>query len=1170
MHLGGIGTGNLEIGADGQLTNWQLFNTLRDGQVPFHFAVRSGNSTKLLQTTGGPDWPRVKAIEMTGEYPVAILRFQDEDLPVKVELEAFSPFSPLATEMSSAPLAVFRFRLRNPTDRAQAVSLAALLTNPVGYAAYGDIRDGQHPNFGGNVNESFREARAAGIRFGALGGKESTLDRPISVWVLKELHELLLPAAERPPELKVERIDGGNFSAKTAAPPTDSVLWLEDAPANLPGPLLAEMRRAVEAGAVLVFSGGAMPLLQTYALATGGKPLVEATARPDVVFEDFEGGYDQWTVTGEAFGTAPARGTLPNQQPVSGFVGRGLVNSFFHGDDTTGKLTSRTFTIERNFISFLVGGGDFPTTQLRLLVAGKMVRTGAGQQEELLRPAAWDVREFAGQTAHIEIVDEQKGGWGHINVDQIVFTDRPPGQDVAQILDALLPLRFSAVDPVAGDAAEFSRVAFRDYSMNGGGQAAGRTSGGLEQFTRPVGRGRVVLLAGQLLNRAHADSSRLRQQAYATLCALQGAKCTTSAPGQAPKAPGFGSLALAVLAEDVTGLTSFADWGQAWNQFREHGRFSSMGAQPPAEPTPPGRTPSGALAATVTVPAGGSVEVPFLLTWHFPNNYYDVAGDWVGRHYATRWSDARAVMRDAVANYPRWSRQTELFRQSFYDSSLPYWLLDCVTANAAILRHIGVVFRIANGDVYGYEGSNGCCGPTCTHVYGYEQSLAYLFPDLEKDMRRIDYFHQQAADGGIHNRTAVPAPAFPTGEQPFADGHASCILKAYRELLNSGDDAFEREYWPGVKRAVEYLIQRDAATAHGEPEGVLRDDQFNTYDEALHGVTTFISGYYLAALRAGEAWARRRGETAAAERFHAIFERGQRRLVELCWNGEYFEQYLPDYQRRQGEVGPGCMADQLIGQWWAHQLGLGYLLPQEKVVAALKSVFKYNWKSDLTGWRHAPRAFAGAGDKGLIICTWPKGGRPDSVMLYSDEVWTGIEYQVAAHLIYEGLLEEGCAIVKGARDRYDGVPRAPIGRNPWCEIECGGHYARAMSSWSLLRAVAGFHYDGPRLALRFAPAWQPENFRCFFTAPEGWGTVAQKAEGGGQHVEITVRYGKLPVKTLALAGVGGLTPRQASVRLNGKSIPVTLTADGARCQLEFRGSGVVVAEGKKLTVTLAG
>src|ERR1035441_6272597 len=267
-------------------------------------------------------------------------------------------------------------------------------------------------------------------------------------------------------------------------------------------------------------------------------------------------------------------------------------------------------------------------------------------------------------------------------------------------------------------------------------------------------------------------------------------------------------------------------------------------------------------------------------------------------------------------------------------------------------------------------------------------------------------------------RTEASSPPRPTGEQPFADGHASCILKAYREALNHPDDAFFKEYWPHVNRAVEYLIGRDAKAAGGEPAGVLQDDQWNTYDEALHGVTTFISGYYLAALRAGEEWGRRVGDGAVADRFRGVFEKGQKRLVELCWNGEYFQQHLPDYMKRHGEVGPGCMADQLLGQWWAHQLGLGYVLPKEMVVSAMRAVFKYNFKTDLTGWQHAPRAFAGVKDKGLIVCTWPKGGRPNNVMLYSDELWTGIEYQAAAHLIYEGMVEEGFAIVKAARDDH--------------------------------------------------------------------------------------------------------------------------------------------------------
>ena len=191
-----------------------------------------------------------------------------------------------------------------------------------------------------------------------------------------------------------------------------------------------------------------------------------------------------------------------------------------------------------------------------------------------------------------------------------------------------------------------------------------------------------------------------------------------------------------------------------------------------------------------------------------------------------------------------------------------------------------------------------------------------------------------------------------------------------------------------------------------------------------------------------------------------------------------------------GEVGPGCMADQLIGQWWAHQLGLGYILPKEKVQTALRSIFKYNWLPDMTGFQQSPRAFAGDGDKGLLIVTWPKGGRPGHVMLYSDEVWTGIEYQVAAHMIYEGMIEEASPSSRAPAIATTASRAPPIGRNPWNEIECGGHYARAMSSWSLLLAASGYEYDGAAKTLRFTPQVTPEKFKAFFVGPEGWGSLA--------------------------------------------------------------------------------
>ena len=233
--------------------------------------------------------------------------------------------------------------------------------------------------------------------------------------------------------------------------------------------------------------------------------------------------------------------------------------------------------------------------------------------------------------------------------------------------------------------------------------------------------------------------------------------------GIPPSACGFGTLALAALAGDVTVLPAFEDWSVAWEQFKAKGAFQPVDQAKANAPTAAGRTINGAVATTIEVPAGGSVEVPFLLAWRYPNKYsarpddnYGTPVTMMGCYYATLWPDAKAVIHDAAANFAALRGRTESFRKTFYDSTLPYWLLDCITSQAATTRHIGVVFQIANGEPYGWEGSNGCCQPTCTHVWGYEQSLSRLFPDLEKGMRRIDFKCQQEPDGGVHNRTVLP------------------------------------------------------------------------------------------------------------------------------------------------------------------------------------------------------------------------------------------------------------------------------------------------------------------------------------------------------------------------------------------------------------------------------
>ncbi|MCB0638219.1 MAG: GH32 C-terminal domain-containing protein, partial [Lewinella sp.] len=146
-----------------------------------------------------------------------------------------------------------------------------------------------------------------------------------------------------------------------------------------------------------------------------------------VLFADFEGStYGNWQISGTAFGTGPANGTLPGQQPVSGFLGQGLVNTFISGDAPQGSLTSPPFTVNHNYIHFLIGGGNHPgATEIRLLINGTTVRSATGSNEEHLRWESWEMDEFAGQTAQLQIVDYHSGGWGHINIDHILFADEP-------------------------------------------------------------------------------------------------------------------------------------------------------------------------------------------------------------------------------------------------------------------------------------------------------------------------------------------------------------------------------------------------------------------------------------------------------------------------------------------------------------------------------------------------------------------------------------------------------------------------------------------------------------------------------------------------------------------------------------------------------------------------
>jgi hypothetical protein len=239
----------------------------------------------------------------------------------------------------------------------------------------------------------------------------------------------------------------------------------------------------------------------------------------------------------------------------------------------------------------------------------------------------------------------------------------------------------------------------------------------------------------------------------------------------------------------------------------------------------------------------------------------------------------------------------------------------------------------------------------------------------------------------------------------------------------------------------------------------------------------------------------------------------------------------------------------MFGQNWAHQLGLGYIYPKEHIDSALRSVFTYNWTPDVaTVYDRMPHRFillANRGEPGMVGITYPKGDPPDFRIKQNDDPWTGYEYQAASHMLYEGLLTEGLTIAYGVHQRYNGKDH-----NPWCEIEGGDHYSRAMSAWGLLLAASGYVYDGPAGRIGFAPRIRPEDFKCFFSGAEGWGSLVQKRDARGQSNAVHVRWGEVKVNTFEIELPAERNARRVVAEVDGHPVDVRFSRDRKRLVIE--------------------
>ncbi len=628
------------------------------------------------------------------------------------------------------------------------------------------------------------------------------------------------------------------------------------------------------------------------------------------------------------------------------------------------------------------------------------------------------------------------------------------------------------------------------------------------------------------------------------------------------RAEEFGDLALLVRDGEATATASWSSLESLAEDFGGDGRLD--GPQT-AGPSPAGETLDGAVATAMRLDDERERAVEFVLTWHFPNARHGDSG-WrtSGNMYANTFTDALDVARAVHTRWAALESGTRGFVRSFYESNLPRWLLDRIVSQVAVLRS-PTCFWGQDGYFGGWEGCGakaGCCLGNCSHVWHYAQAHARLFPAIARQMRRQE-FRCQHADGGVPHRQSFEF-------EPATDGEYGAILGAYREHLLSADRSWLIEIWPRVRRAMDHAI----ATWDADGDGVLAGRQWNTLDEAVGGSTSWLGSLYLASLAACERMAALMGDAALAARYRTIRESGMAKQDATLFNGEYYIQ-IPDKELRKDYL-TGCHIDQVLGQWWAHQLGLGWLYPREHVRTALAALVRHNFRADFHGVEQRPRKFVADEDAGLQMITWPRGGAPDPAhrIFYASEVMSGFEYSAAAAMVQAGLLREGFAIVRAAYERYDGRRRADLTEgdtaswgysgNPFGDDECGKFYARAMSVWSLLPACQGFEYDGPAGVIGFAPVWKPEDHRSFFTAAEGWGLFTQTRREGTQTNRLDLREGRLRIRALRFelpkaGGVGEVVvragDRAVTARHEVRDATITITPDAA---LEMKAGDRVV------------
>ena len=668
----------------------------------------------------------------------------------------------------------------------------------------------------------------------------------------------------------------------------------------------------------------------------------------------------------------------------------------------------------------------------------------------------------------------------------------------------------------------------------------------------------TVSLSGTIQNFIGFDGSRGKPEknvnTYREENGVKGIHYTSN--GVSKESEQWGSFSLVSLNEGET--THRTSWEQRasrwdnklldfWDDFTDDGLLENRVDKKE-------NAPMGSLAVKTTLKAGEEKTFRFLITWHFPNRQtWDKPGfqkfieATVGNYYTTKYTDSWDVVAKILPRLDTLESQTKTFVNSLVNSDIPEEIKESALFNLAHLR-TQLAFRIKSGQLFGWEGlfdDYGSCFGSCTHVWNYEQTTAFLFGELSKTMRDVEYGYATDDTGLMSFRVYLPLEEAQLWGKAAADGQMGSIMKFYRDWQLSGDDEFLKKYWPKVKKSLEFCWIPGGWDAN--KDGVMEGSQHNTMDVEYFGPNPQMGFWYLGALKATEQMANYLGDKKFAKTCSSVFDKGSKWMDANLFNGEYYEQHIQppmsadnvapslmnitsgkvgiDLKSPDFQLGKGVLVDQLVGQFFAHLVGLGYLGNEDNIKQTYKSIMKYNYVEDMSTHANFMRSYALGDESALLMAAYP-GERPEKPFPYFTEVMTGFEYTAAIGMIQEGQTEDGLLCIRNIRNRYDGRKRSPFN-----EAEAGHHYARSMVAWAGILATTGFHYSAVEKSITFTS--KPGTY--FWSNGYSYGTCEVK----NKEAVLKVLSGKLELNQFSLEGVGTKKMKNKTIQ-NSESMTIKL------------------------------